>query len=72
MHQAAVPGLVPISEHVSGTLSCKPLQFYVKRQVYLKYACRACEQVVAEPVAAAIIERGQADASVLAQVAITK
>lgn len=64
--------LVHIGEHVSEKLACKPLQFYVKRDVYPQYACRACEQGVAEPMAAAIIERGQADASVLAQVAIAK
>lgn len=64
--------LVLIGEHVSERLACKPLQFYVKREVYPQYACRACEQVVAVPVAAAIIERGQADSSLLAQVAIAK
>ena len=64
--------LVLIGEHVSETLACKPLQFYVKQDIYPQYACRACEQVVAEPVAAAIIERGQADASLLAQVTIAK
>ena len=64
--------LVAIGEHVSEKLACKPLEFYVKRDVYPQYACRTCEQVVAEPVAPAIIERGQADASVLAQVAIAK
>ena len=40
--------------------------------MYPQYACRTCEQIVAEPVAPAIIDRGQADASVLAQVAIAK
>ena len=64
--------LIAIGEHVSERLACKPLQFYVRRDVYPQYACRACEQVVAEPVAAAIIERGQADASLLAQVAVAK
>lgn len=64
--------LVPIGEHVSEKLACKPLEFYVRREVYPQYACRACEQVVAVPVAAAIIDRGQADASLLAQVAIAK
>ena len=64
--------LVAIGEHVSEKLACKPLEFFVKRDVYPQYACRTCEQVVAEPVAPAIIERGQADASVLAQVAIAK
>jgi len=64
--------LVAIGEHVSERLACKPLDFYVRRDVYPQYACKACEQVVAEPVAAAIIERGQADASLLAQVTIAK
>ena len=64
--------LVAIGEHVSEKLACKPLEFYVKRDVYPQYACRVCEQVVAEPVAPAIIDRGQADASLLAQVAIAK
>lgn len=64
--------LVQIGEHVSERLACKPLQFYVKRDVHPQYACRTCELIVAEPVAAAIIERGQADASLLAQVAVAK
>ena len=64
--------LTHIGDHVSEKLACKPLEFYVKRDVYPQYACRPCEQVVAEPVAAAIIDRGQADASVLAQVVIAK
>ncbi|MCD0279736.1 IS66 family transposase, partial [Xanthomonas melonis] len=64
--------LVAIGEHVSERLACKPLEFYVKRDVYPQYSCRRCELIVAEPVAAAIIERGQADASLLAQVAVAK
>lgn len=64
--------LVQIGEHVSEKLACKPLEFYVKRDVYPQYACRVCEQVVAEPVPAAIIDRGQADTSLLAQVVIAK
>jgi transposase len=64
--------LTHIGDHVSEKLACKPLEFYVRRDVYPQYACRACETVVAEPVAPAIIDRGQADASLLAQVAIAK
>ncbi|MFB9066899.1 IS66 family transposase [Pseudofulvimonas gallinarii] len=64
--------LVHISDQVSERLACKPPVFYVKRDIYPQYACRACEQVVAEPVAAALIDRGQADASLLAQVVIAK
>lgn len=64
--------LVPIGEHVRETLDCKPLEFFVKRDVYPQYACRSCQTVVAEPVAAAIIDRGQAAPGLLAQVAIAK
>lgn len=64
--------LVAIGEHVSERLALKPLQFYVLRDIYPQYACRACEQVVAKAVAPALIERGQADASLLAQVAVAK
>lgn len=64
--------LSKIGEHVSEKLAVKPLAFYVKRDVYPQYACRACETVVAEPVPAAIIDRGQAAPSLLAQVVIGK
>lgn len=64
--------LAHIGDQISEKLACKPLEFYVKRDVYPQYACKACEQVVAEPVAPAIIERGQADASLLAQVVVAK
>lgn len=64
--------LVHIGDHVSERLACKPLEFYVRRDVYPQYACRVCEQVVAEPVAPALIDRGQADASLLAQISIAK
>lgn len=59
--------LTQIGDQISEHLACKPLEFFVRRAIYPQYACRACEQVVAEPVAPAIIERGQADASVLAR-----
>ncbi len=64
--------LTHIGDHVSEKLACRPLTFFVKRDIYPQYACRSCETIVAEPVAPAIIERGQADASVLAQVVIAK
>lgn len=65
-------GLTKIGEHVSEKLAVKPLELYVERDVYPQYACRTCETVVAEPVAAAIIDRGQAAPSLLAQVVIAK
>lgn len=64
--------LVQIGEHVSEKLDCEPLKFFVRRDIHPQYACRACETVVAEPVAPAIIDRGQAAPGLLAQVAIAK
>ena len=52
--------LVKIGEHASEKLDVKPLVFFVRRDVYPQYACRACETIVAEPVAPAIIDRGLA------------
>lgn len=64
--------LVHVRNHVSEKLACKPLEFYVQRDVYPQYACRQCETIVSEPVAPAIIDRGLAAPSVLAQVVIAK
>jgi transposase len=64
--------LVPIGEHVSEKLDLKPAEFFVRRDVYPQYACRACETVVAEPVAPAVIDRGLAAPGLLAQVVIQK
>ena len=50
--------LVPIGEHVSEKLSCKPLTFFVRRDVYPQYACRGCETITAVPVAPTVIDRG--------------
>jgi len=64
--------LVQIGEHVSEKLDCKPLELFVRRDVHPQYACRACETVVAVPVAPAIIDRGIAAPGLLAQVLIGK
>lgn len=64
--------LVPIGEHVSEKLDCKPLEFFVRRDVYPQYACRDCQTITAVPVAAAIIDRGIAAPGLIAQVAISK
>ncbi len=50
--------LTLIGEHVSEKLDCKPLEFFVRRDVHPQYACRACETITAVPVAPAIIDRG--------------
>lgn len=64
--------LVKLKDHVSEKLDVKPLEFFVRREVYPQYACRRCETVVAEPVAPAIIDRGLAAPGLLAHVAIQK
>ena len=64
--------LVKIGEHASEKLDVKPLVFFVRRDVYPQYACRACETIVAVPVAPAIVDRGLAAPGLLAQVVIQK
>jgi transposase len=64
--------LTPIGDHVSEKLSCRPLQFFVRRDVYPQYACRACETVTAVPVAPTVIDRGIAAPDLLAQVLVAK
>ena len=64
--------LVKIGEHVRERLACKPIEFFVRREVFPQYACRPCDRVVAVPVPAAILDRSQAAPSLLAQVTIAK
>jgi transposase len=64
--------LVQIGEHVSEKLDCKPIAFFVRRDIYPQYACRPCETMVAEPVAPAILDRSLAAPGLLAQVVIQK
>jgi len=64
--------LVRIGEHVRERLACKPIEFFVRREVYPQYACRPCDCIQAAPVPPAILDRSQADPSLLAQVAIGK
>jgi transposase len=64
--------LSPMGEQVSEKLDLIPMQFFVRRDVYPQYTCRACETVTAAPVAPALIERGIAAPGLLAQVVIGK
>jgi transposase len=64
--------LVHIGDHVSEKLSCRPLQFFVRRDVYPQYACRGCETITAVPVAPTVIDRGIAAPDLLAQVLVAK
>jgi transposase len=53
-------------------LSCRPLTFFVRRDVYPQYACRACQTITAVPVPPTIIDRGIAAPDLLAQVIVAK
>lgn len=64
--------LIHIGDHVSEKLSCKPLTFFVRRDVYPQYACRSCETITAVPVAPTVIDRGIAAPDLLAQVIVAK
>ncbi len=64
--------LVHIGDHVSEKLSCKPLTFFVRRDVYPQFACRSCETITAVPVAPTVIDRGIAAPDLLAHVIVAK
>lgn len=64
--------MVSFGEDVTEQLDCKPAVFFVRRHVYPKYACRACESVVAAPSVPVVIERGRAAPGLLAHVLISK
>ena len=64
--------LTLIGTHASEKLDVKPPVFFVRRDEYPQFACPHCETIVAEPVAPALIDRGQAAPGLLAQVAIQK
>lgn len=70
--EACGKALTLIGEHVSEKLDCKPLEFFVRRDVHPQYACRSCETVTAVPVAPAIIDRGIAAPGLIAQVLVSK
>lgn len=64
--------LVKIGEHVRERLACKPIEFYVERDVFPQYACKPCERITAQPVPPAIFDRSQAAPSLQAQVVVAK
>jgi transposase len=63
--------LVLIGEDVSEQLDVEPARFFVHRHIRPQYACRACEQVTAAPVPAAIIDGGMAAPGLLAWLAVS-
>jgi transposase len=64
--------LVLIFDAVSEQLDVEPARFFVHRHIRPQYACRACEQVTAAPIPAAIIDGGKAAPGLLAWVAVSK
>jgi len=61
-----------IGEEVSEKLDIQPVEFFVRRTIRTKYACRACEAIVTAPSLPAVIERGMAAPGLLAHVLISK
>jgi transposase len=61
-----------IGEEISEKLDIKPIEFFVRRTIRPKYACRACETIVTAPTLPSIIERGIAAPGLLAHVLISK
>jgi transposase len=61
-----------VSEEVTEILKYIPGRFEVERHVRPAMSCRKCESMVQAPMPALPIPRGEADASVLAHVAISK
>src|SRR5262245_8149226 len=72
----ATPGcdgvLRKVSEDVTEILKYIPGRFEVERHVRPAMSCRKCETMVQAPMPALPIPRGEADASVLAHVAVAK
>lgn len=64
--------LTKMGEDVHEQLDCEPIQFFVRRQVYPKYACRTCDTVTAAPVPAQVIARSDATPGLLAHVLVSK
>jgi len=66
---------VAIGEDVTEQLDVEPAVFFVRRHVYPKYACRACERIVAAPsvpCVPCVIERGRPGPGLLAHVLVSK
>lgn len=64
--------LIKIREDISEQLDIEPARFFVHRHIRPQYACRACETVVAEPIAPAVIDGGLAAPGLLAWVTTQK
>jgi transposase len=61
-----------IGEEVSEKLDVKPIEFFVRKIIRAKLACRGCETIHTPPALPALIERGIAAPGLLAHVLIGK
>lgn len=61
-----------IGKDVSEQLGFVPAQFYVIEKRRYKYSCSCCKQVLMAPIPSQPIEKGLADASVLAELLVCK
>lgn len=61
-----------IGKSVSQQLDYRPAQFFVKKHIRYKYACRGCETVTCAPMPAAPIDKGLAGPGLLAEVLLNK
>lgn len=66
-------GLHRIGEDIREGLCIMPVSFYVKRRVFPKYACRACEEGVVQAMAPArLVEGGMAENELVVHIAVSK
>jgi transposase len=61
-----------VGEDVSERLDIVPAEFFVQRHIYGKWVCRCCEQLVQEPAAPQIIDRGLPASGLLAHTLISR
>jgi transposase len=64
--------MLRVGEDVSEKLDIVPAEFFVHRHVYGKWACKCCQVLVQEPVAAAIIDGGVPASGLLAHTLISR
>lgn len=57
---------------ITEQLSFKPAEFFVKEHIRYKYKCNCCSNITTAPMPAQPIDKGLADASVLAETIINK
>ena len=61
-----------VGEDVSERLDIIPAEFFVHRHVRGKWACRCCQTLAQEPVAAQIVDKGQPTAGLVAHTLVSR